>query len=80
MKKLIDKKIVKYILDNLEEKDAFILDLISSCNQSISKNDPSIVEDCLSAWEATAELSSVPGLPEEVWANYNSLREAGFIK
>ena len=79
MRKRIDQKQVAEILKFIEDKDAFVIDLISAINESISKDDPDIIKHCLDEWEASAELNSIPGFSAKVRKRFNSLVKAGII-
>jgi hypothetical protein len=78
-KQLANKKRVAQILKYIEDKDTFILELISAVNKATSDNDPRTVEKCLDEWEASAELNSIPGFSKKVWSSFNSLVKAGLI-
>jgi hypothetical protein len=78
--KKIDKKRVKEILKDINDKDSFTIELISAVNKSISRNDPKLVRECLDEWEASAELNRIPGFSKKVRIRFNSLVKAGLIK
>ena len=62
-----------------EDKLIFLSELLEAISLSKKQNSFSPIDDCMSAWEATAELSSVPGLRERVWTRYEKLKSAGLI-
>ena len=78
--KKIDKKRVKEILKDINDKDSFTIELISAVNKSVSRNDPKFVRECLDEWEASAELNRIPGFSKKVRTRFNSLVKAGLIK
>lgn len=77
--KKINKKRVKEILKDINDKDSFTIELISAVNKSISRNDPKFVRECLDAWEASAELNRIKGFSKKVCNRFNSLVKAGLI-
>ncbi len=79
MKNLVDQERVRSILPFIEDKDAFILDLIEASNEANRTGDASTVEQVLDEWEACAELASIPGLVEKVKKRYHTLLKSGLI-
>ncbi len=78
--KKVNKKRVKEILRNIEDKDSFVIELVSAVNKSISRNDSRFVQECIDEWEASAELSRIPRFSKKVRNRFNSLVRAGLIK
>jgi hypothetical protein len=70
-------EILKYLPD--DDKLLFLSELLDAI--SVSKKQGSFlpIDECLGAWEATAELNSVPGLREKVWERYGKLKSSGLI-
>jgi hypothetical protein len=70
-------EILKYLPD--EDKLLFLSELLDAI--AISKKQKSFapIDSCLDSWEATAELSSVPGLREKVWERFEKLKSRGLI-
>ena len=79
MKKINEKK-VRDILKYIEDKDSFIIELVSAINKSISRNDSTFIQECIGEWEASSELNSIPGFSKKVRNRFNSLMRAGLIK
>lgn len=76
----INKKRAEEILKNINDKDSFIIELISAVNKSISRNNLKFIKECLDEWEASAELNRIPRLSKKVWNRFSSLSKAGLIK
>jgi len=70
-------EILKYLPD--EDKVAFLSELLESISLSKKQGSFSPIDNCLDAWEATAEMNSVPRLSEKVWEKYNKLKSVGLI-
>jgi len=80
--KHIDREMVRFILDNVEneDKDLFILELIEGVNKKIKTGDSTALDQCLAGWEATAEVNSIPGCREGTLESLEALRKIGVIK
>ena len=78
--KKISKKRTEEILKNINDKEAFTIELISAVNKSISRNNSKFVKKCLDEWEASAELNRIQGFSKKVRNRFNSLVKAGLIK
>jgi len=70
-------EILKYLPD--DDKLLFLSELLDAINISRKEGSFLSIDECLSAWEATAELNSVPGLHDKVWAKYHKLKSSGLI-
>lgn len=79
MKRQVNQERVKELLNYIEDKETFVLELIAAINEAIESDDFSPVENVLDEWEASAELCSVPGLVERVRKRCKSLAKAGLI-
>ena len=75
MKIKIDEERIREILRFIEDKDSFIVELVSAINEA--SNDA--IEACLEEWEASAELNSIPGFAEKVRKRFDSLVKSGII-
>ena len=69
----IDKKRVAEILQYINDKDAFVVELVEAIDKSIREGNPRFLETCLVEWEASAELNSIPGFSKKVWKRYEKL-------
>ena len=70
-------EILKYLPD--DDKLIFLPELLDAIDMAKKQKSFSPIDECLSSWEATAELNSVPGLREKVWTKYNKLKSSGLI-
>lgn len=70
-------EILKYLPD--EDKIVFLSELLNAVALSKRKNSFIPINDCLSSWEETAELNSIPGLKEKVWERFEKLKSRGLI-
>ena len=70
-------EILKYLSD--DDKVLFLSELLDAIALSKKQGAFLPIDDCLDAWKATAELSSVPGLREGVWGKYKKLKASGLI-
>ena len=70
-------EILKYLPD--DDKLLFLSELLNAIDIAKKQKSFSPIDECLSSWEATAELNSVPGLCEKVWIKYNKLKSSGSI-
>lgn len=70
-------EILKYLSD--EDKLLFLSELLDAVAASKKQGSFVSIDECLSAWEATAELNSVPRLRDKVWDKYIKLKSAGLI-
>ena len=64
-------EILKYFPN--EDKLIFLSELLDAIESSKKQGSFAPIDECLEAWEATAELISVPGLRESVWSRFNKL-------
>lgn len=69
--------ILKYL--NEEDRVIFLSELLDSIALSKKQGSFAAIDECLNAWEATAEMNSIPGMSEKVWAKYNKLKAAGVL-
>ncbi|GAH38557.1 unnamed protein product, partial [marine sediment metagenome] len=37
------------------------------------------IDSCIDDWEDIAELNSIPGFRDRVWARFNKLKDAGLV-
>ena len=54
-------------------------ELLDAIEISRKDNSLSAIEECLASWEATLELTKLPGVKEKVWERYNRLQRSGVI-
>jgi len=71
-------EILKYL--EPEDQGMFLSDLLKAIRTAKRAGSFRAIDECIEAWEATAELNSIPGFRERVWAKYSKLKEAGIIK
>ncbi|MDP2366553.1 MAG: hypothetical protein Q8M94_22590 [Ignavibacteria bacterium] len=64
------EEILKYLPH--EDKIEFLFELLDA----VQRGDEAI-NKCLSGWEETAELNSIPGFRDRVWARFNELKKTG---
>lgn len=64
---------------SVEEREQFLSDLLSAVDEArnIESFDP--INECVDGWEDIAELNSIPGLKDRVWARYNRLKDSGRV-
>ena len=62
-----------------DEKEAFLIELLQSIEESEKHGNPDLVRLCIESWEATAELHDLPEVKEKVWCRYEKLKNAGVI-
>jgi Ribonuclease G/E len=79
MKLKIEPKRIEEIMKYIEDKDEFIVDLMTALQRSLDENDVQYFDDCLDQWEDVAELASTPCVVENVWKSYRQLVDAGLI-
>jgi len=70
-------EILKYLHD--DDKLLFLSELLDAIALSKKQNSFATIDSCMEAWEATAELNSVPGLREKVWSRFENLKSRGLI-
>ena len=70
-------EILTYLPD--QDKCLFLKDILQAVKQSKDEGTFDAVDACIEAWDDTVELLSMPGLQEEVWRNFNRLKDDGFI-
>jgi diketogulonate reductase-like aldo/keto reductase len=70
-------EILKYLPD--EDKLLFLSALLDAITLSKKKNSFAPIDECLSSWEETAELYSIPGLSESAWKRFEKLKSRGLI-
>ena len=69
--------ILAYLPD--EDKILFLGELLQAIEQSKSDGNFDAVNLCITSWEDTVELLSIPGLKDHAWDHYNELKESGAI-
>jgi len=69
--------ILKYLAE--EDRAMFLSELLDAIALSKKQNSFNAIDECLNAWEATAEMNSIPGMSEKVWSKYNRLKAAGIL-
>lgn len=79
MSQVVNPERVAEILKYIEDKELFVAELLAAINRSVAEKDPQIIEDCLTEWEASAELNSIPGFAANVQKRYKLLVKAGLI-
>lgn len=79
MKQIINPMRVLEIMRFIKNKEIFVMELIAAINNSLAENNHNIIDDCLTEWEATAELNSIPGFASNVKRRYRLLVKAGLI-
>lgn len=57
-----DRKKISFILEFIEEREMFVLDLLSSMRMAMKEGDRSVWNKCLDSWYATAEIHAIPGM------------------
>jgi len=70
-------EILKYLSEN--ERKSFLNDLIEAIERSKSKGNFNAINECFEDWEDIAELNSIPGFKDRVWARFNNLKDTGLI-
>ena len=70
-------KILEYLPAG--DKELFLSDLLEAIVLSKKQGSFSAIDECLNTWEATAEMASIPGMSEKVWAKFNKLKTAGIF-
>ena len=70
-------EILKYLSEN--ERESFLNDLIEAIERSKSEGNFNAINKCLEDWEDIAELNSIPGFKDRVWARFNNLKDTGLI-
>lgn len=70
-------EILKYLSD--EDKIIFLSELLEAVSLSKKQGSFSAIDECLNAWEATAEIASIPGISEKVWLKFDKLKAAGIL-
>lgn len=70
-------EILKYLSE--DDQLLFLSELLDAIMAARRKDSFLPIDECMERWEATAELSSVPGLRESVWERYNKLKSSGAI-
>ena len=71
-------EILKYLSEN--ERKSFLNDLIEAIERSKSEDNFNAINECFEDWEDIAELNSIPGLKDRVWARFNFLCVEGKLK
>jgi hypothetical protein len=79
MNQIVNPIRVLEIMKHVENKELFIIELITAINYSVVDKNQQILEDFLYEWEATAELNSIPGFASKVNNRYRLLVKAGLI-
>ena len=69
----IDSKKIAWILNNIENRDAFLHDLFRAISLSVKKNDTYPLIVCIEEWYATAEINAIPGMKKRIWEAYNKI-------
>ncbi|RZB34611.1 MAG: hypothetical protein SRB1_00379 [Desulfobacteraceae bacterium Eth-SRB1] len=62
-----------------EDKILFLSELLQAIDRSISEGNFDAISLCIENWEDTAELLSIPGLKDRVWAQFTKLKDTGCI-
>ncbi len=70
-------EILKYLSEN--ERESFLNDLIEAIERSKSEGNFNAINKCREDWEDIAELNSIPGLKDRVWARFNNLKDTARI-
>lgn len=79
MKSFINVQEVIEIMNDIEDKNTFILELLNTINHAVETKNLKLIRDVLEEWEASAELNRIPDLAATVKRRYDSLVEAGLI-
>lgn len=71
-----------WILENLEAEDQeeYLRDISVAISGTLEENCFAIFAECFDAWEATAEMNSIPGAKEQSVKAYNQLKRTGIVK
>jgi hypothetical protein len=79
---VLPKKKIQRLLAHLssEDKELMLSELLDAIEISRQHNNLLAIEECLASWDATVELTQLPGLKDKVWERYNRLKRSGAIR
>jgi hypothetical protein len=64
---------------SIEDKDKFLNDILEAIGKSKNESNFDAIDSCIDDWEDIAELNSIPGFRDRVWARFNKLKDAGLV-
>jgi len=65
-----DKRKIRWILQHIDNKEAFLYALIESVIVALEQKDMQPFKEMLETWEASAEIDAIPGAKKRIWRAY----------
>jgi hypothetical protein len=69
-----DKRRIRWILQHVDNKEAFLYALVESLLVLLEQKDTGEFKQTLDTWEASAEIDRIPGAKKRIWGVYEQFK------
>jgi len=69
-----DKGKIRWILQRVDNKEAFLYALVKSLLISWEKKNTQKFKETLQTWEASTEIDNIPGAKKRIWKTYEEYK------